>query len=103
MLLDALAQKKRLIREVASIAGLQVVESTEAREWPEEMASDAFIGLPGDFVRLVAPNTEADHVALLGNFLIGSGVLFGREAHALADGKRHFPVESLLVTGQTGS
>lgn len=100
---NPLADQKRLIREAASIAGLRVVEPTEAREWPQEIASDAFIGLAGDFVRLVAPNTEADHVALLGNFLVGSGVLFGREAHTKADGRPHYPVESLLVTGQTGS
>ena len=97
------AANKRLVREIASIAGFRVVEPVESREWPQEMASDAFIGLPGDFVRLVAPNTEADPVALLGNFLVGTGVLFGREAYAVADGRRHYPVESLLVTGQTGS
>ena len=97
------AANKRLVREMASIAGLRVVEAVESREWPQEMASDAFVGLPGDFVRLVAPNTEADPVALLGNFLVGTGVLFGREAWAVADGHRHYPVESLLVTGQTGS
>ncbi|MFZ3333965.1 MAG: hypothetical protein WA197_25265 [Candidatus Acidiferrales bacterium] len=97
------AANKRLVREIASIAGFRVVEPVESREWPQEMASDAFIGLPGDFVRLVAPNTEADPVALLGNFLVGTGVLFGREAYAFADGSKHYPVESLLVTGQTGS
>jgi hypothetical protein len=97
------AANKRLVREMASIAGFRVVEPVESREWPQEMASDAFIGLPGDFVRLVAPNTEADPVALLGNFLVGTGVLFGREAYAVADGSKHYPVESLLVTGQTGS
>lgn len=100
---DPLADQKRLIREVASIAGLKVVEPTEARAWPQEMASDALIGLAGDFVRLVEPHTEADPIALLGNFLVGTGVLFGREAYAIADGRRHYPVESLLVAGQTGS
>jgi uncharacterized protein DUF3987 len=103
MLPDPLADQKRLIREAASLAGLRVVEPTEAREWPQEMASDAFIGLAGDFVRLVEPHTEADPIALLGNFLVGTGVLFGREAYAVADGRRHYPVESLLVAGQTGS
>jgi len=100
---DPLAGQKRLIREAASIAGLSVVELTDAREWPQEMASDAFIGLAGDFVRLIEPHTEADPVALLGNFLVGTGVLFGREAYAVADGRKHYPVESLLVVGQTGS
>ena len=77
---DSLADQKRLIREVASIAGLKVVEQTVARDWPLEMASDAFIGLAGDFVRLVEPHTEADPIALLGNFLVGAGVLFGRRS-----------------------
>jgi hypothetical protein len=97
------AANKRLVREMASIAGLRIVEPTEAREWPQEMASEAYIGLAGDFVRLVEPHTEADPIALLGNFLVGTGALFGREAYAIADGRRHYPVESLLVAGQTGS
>ena len=97
------AAHKRLVREMATIAGLQVVEPTQMLEWPADMAPEAYIGLAGDFVRLIEPHTEADPVALLGNFLVGAGVLFGREAWAIADGRRHYPVESLLVTGQTGS
>jgi hypothetical protein len=67
------------------------------------MAPEAFIGLPGDFVRLVEPHTEADPIALLGNFLVASGVLFGRDAYAVADGKEHYPVEFLLTVGETGA
>jgi hypothetical protein len=100
---DPLADQKRLIRETAKLAGLHAVEQTEAREWPEEMPSEAYFGLAGDFVRLVEPHTEADPIALLGNFIVGTGVLFGREAYAVADGRKHYPVESLLVAGQTGS
>src|ERR1700756_425012 len=88
---EPLVDQKRLIREAASIAGLQVVEPTEAREWPAEVAPEAFIGLAGDFVRLVEPHTEADPVALLANFVVGTGVLFGREAYAVADGRKHYP------------
>jgi Protein of unknown function (DUF3987) len=90
-------------RPAVNPAGLRVVQTTDAREWPAPMASDAFIGIPGDFVRLVGPQTEADPAALLGNFLVFAGVLFGREAWALADGRRHFPIEFLLLAGQTGS
>jgi hypothetical protein len=89
--------------EAARIAGLRVVDPVEPCDWPREMASEAFIGLPGDFVRLVEPHTEADPAALLANFVVAGGVLFGREAYAMADGRRHFAVESLLVAGQTGS
>jgi len=96
---------KKLAAEAARIAGLKVVDvdTQAATDWPGEMAPEAFIGLAGDFVRLVEPHTEADPIALLGNFLVGTGVLFGRRAHAAADGRRHYPVESLLVAGQTGS
>ncbi len=94
---------KRLAAEAARIAGLRVVDPAEPCDWPREMAPEAFIGLPGDFVRLVEPHTEADPVALLGNFLVAAGVLFGREAWAIADGRRHYPVEFLLVAGQTGA
>ena len=98
-----LRSKTKIIREMASIAGLQVVETQESTEWPEPMAQDAFIGLAGDFVRLVEADTEADPCALLANFLVGAGVFFGREAWAMADGRRHYAIEDILVTGQTGS
>jgi Protein of unknown function (DUF3987) len=101
---DSDAANKKLVGEMASIAGLQVVEpAADVREWPREMAPEAFIGLAGDFVRLVEPHTEADPAALLGNFLVAAGVLFGRDAWALADARRHYPVESLLLVGQTSS
>jgi len=75
----------------------------EATDWPSEMGPEAFIGLAGDFVRLVEPHTEADRSALLGNFLVGVGVLFGRNAYAVADGRKHYPVEFMLTAGQTGA
>ncbi len=85
-------------------SGPQIIYDTEQpTDWPEEMAPEAFVGCAGDFVRLVAPHTEADPVALLCNFLVASGVLFGREAYAVADGRTHYPVEFLLMAGQTGS
>ena len=97
------AEAKRLAAEVANIAGLRVVPVEDESTWPEPMGPEAFVGLAGDFVRAVEPHTESDRAALLGNFLVGSGVLIGREAWAFADGQRHYAVESLLVTGSTGS
>ncbi len=94
---------KKLATEAARIAGLRVVDPAEPCDWPREMASEAYIGLPGDFVRLVEPHTEADPAALLTNFVVAGGVLFGREAYAVADGRRHYPVEFLLAVGQTGA
>jgi hypothetical protein len=103
MPLDPTADAKRLATEIANIAGLRVVGVGDESAWPEPMAPEAYIGLAGDFVRLVEPHTESDPAALLGNFLIGAGVLFGREAWALADGQKHYPVESILTIGLTGS
>ena len=71
--------------------------------WPSPVASEAFIGVAGDWVRLIDPVTEADPAALLANFLVGVGVFFGREAWMVADGKNHYPVEFALTTGATGS
>jgi len=98
-----LADQKRLIAEMATYTGLQVVEPKEIRDWPAPMGPEAFIGLAGDFVRLVEPHTEADPVALLGTFLVAAGYLFGRESYAEADGTRHYPVEFLLQVGDTGA
>ena len=103
MSIDPNIAAKKLVTEAARIAGLQVVDVAEPSDWPREMAREAFIGLAGDFVRLVEPHTEADPVALLTNFMVGGGVLFGREAYAIADGRTHYPVEFLLVAGQTGA
>jgi Protein of unknown function (DUF3987) len=94
---------KKIATEAARIAGLRVVDPSVATDWPQAMAPEAFIGLAGDFVRLVEPHTEADPAALLTNFMVAAGVLFGREAWAIADGRRHYPVEFLLLAGQTGA
>lgn len=70
--------------------------------YPTKMGADAFQGVAGDFVRLVKPQTEADPVALLGNFLVAAGPLFSRNAFVVADGKRHHAVEYLLMAGDSG-
>ena len=63
--------------------------------YPTKMGADAFQGVAGDFVRLVKPQTEADPVALLGNFIMAAGLLFSRNAFVVADGERHHAVEYL--------
>jgi len=60
-------------------------------EWPEPFASQALHGLPGDFVRLVEPHTEADPAALLFSFLAAAGAALGREAYYEVSGVRHAP------------
>ena len=74
-----------------------------APTWVEPMREDAFYGLAGEFVRRVEPETEADRHALLANFLVMAGVQFGRNAFAVADGKRHYPNEFVLLVGESGA
>ncbi len=71
-------------------------------DWIAPIRPEALYGIAGDFVHLIAPQTEASDVALLTNFLIIAGVLFGREAYVLADGARHYPAEFLIHIGDTG-
>src|SRR5580704_1060318 len=94
--------QEKLKNEIDRIK-LQIVEAAKPSDWPSPMGPAAFIGLAGDYVRLIEPHTEADPAALLANFLVFSGVLFGREAWAEADGKKHYPVEFVLTAGGTGS
>lgn len=69
--------------------------------FPEPRA-EAFYGLAADFANRVAPQSEVMPFTLLANFLIAAGVLFGRNAYALVEEKRHYPVEYLLMIGETG-
>jgi hypothetical protein len=70
-------------------------------DWPQPMAQEAFYGVAGDYVRLLAPESESDDVALLGGFLVAAGVLFGRNAWARVEDTVHYPVEALLLCGPT--
>lgn len=79
-----------------------VMETAMAEEWIAAPNADAYYGLAGDFVRLTEPETESSQVALLGNFLVIAGTLFGRVAHCYADGRTHFPAEFLTLVGDTG-
>ncbi|MFZ2664133.1 MAG: bifunctional DNA primase/polymerase [Patescibacteria group bacterium] len=49
--------------------------------WPSPIAEEAFIGLAGDFVKTVGPQTEADSSALLFNFLCAFGSVIGPKPH----------------------
>jgi len=58
-------------------------------EWPTPPAPEAFDGLAGDFGKLWQDHTEADHVALLIQFLTFFGHAVGREAYFAVGGDNH--------------
>ncbi len=60
-----------------------------ANTWPEPLADEAYHGLAGEFVRLIAPQTEADPVAILAQFLTAFGNCIGRSPHFMAEADRH--------------
>jgi len=64
----------------------------EARSnpWPDPLATVAYHGPAGDFVRVVEPQTEADPAALLVQLLLEMGNVVGRGPHFVAEADRHY-------------
>jgi hypothetical protein len=63
--------------------------SSSDAQYPSPLGEAAFHGLAGKFVDRVLPESEADPVALLLQFLVAFGNLIGGSAHAMAGGARH--------------
>jgi hypothetical protein len=71
-----------------------------SQTWPR-LAAEALYGLAGDFVRLIEPHTEADPVALLGQFLCSFGNMIGRGAYSVAEADRHYPNLDIVDVGES--
>ena len=69
--------------------------------WPPPPANEAFHGLPGAIVAKIAPNTEADPVAILTQLLVCCGALIGRGAYFQVEATRHHPNQFLLLIGDS--
>jgi hypothetical protein len=69
--------------------------------WPGPLGQEAYHGLAGEFVRVIAPASEADPVAILLQFLVGFGNLIGRTAHWTAEAVEHHGNEFAVVVGRT--
>jgi len=69
-------------------------------KWPE-LAPEALNGLAGDFVRIYGPNSEADPVALLDQFLIAFGNAIGRGPHFVAEADHHSVNLFACLVGET--
>ena len=73
-----------------------------AAVWPT-LSDDALIGLFGDFVRTVAPTTEADPVGLLVHALTLFGNQVGRRPQVAVGDDLHHLNENTLVIGDTST
>ncbi len=67
--------------------------------WPDPVDEAALHGLAGDFVRLIEPQSEADPVALLAQFLVAFGNVVGRGPHFRAEADRHMLVLFATLVG----
>jgi hypothetical protein len=68
--------------------------------WPA-LNDAALHGLAGKVVTRLIPNTEADQVALLLQFMVSFGNAVGRRPHFLVEGTKHFPNLFVVLAGKT--
>jgi hypothetical protein len=69
--------------------------------WPAPPDTAAYHGLPGAIVAKIAPNTEADPVAILTQLLVACGALIGRGAHFQIEATLHHPNEFAVLVGDS--
>jgi 5S rRNA maturation endonuclease (ribonuclease M5) len=72
-------------------------------QWPTPPDPAAYSGLAGEIIRTIAPESEADPVALLLQVLIAFGNILGRRAHIAVDAARHHTNEFAVLVGETSA
>jgi hypothetical protein len=72
-------------------------------KWPAALDKAAYYGLPGEIVRTIEPETEADPVALLVQLLVAFGSIIGRAAHATVGSVWHRANEYCVIVGETSA
>ena len=69
--------------------------------WPAPPEQAAYHGLAGEIVNTIAPETEADPVAILSQLLVAFGAAVGRGAFFQVEATRHCPNEFLVLIGDS--
>ena len=69
--------------------------------WPDDPPACVYSGLAGAIVQLIAPHTEADPVAILGQLLVGAGSVVGRGAWFSVEATRHHANEFVVLVGES--
>jgi len=73
----------------------------EPAGWPRPPGPDAYHGLPGQIATTLAPHTEADPVAILGQLLVAFGAAVGRGAWFSVEATRHHANEFVILVGDS--
>jgi len=68
--------------------------------WPQ-CAPEAFYGLAGEIVNTIAPHTESDPVAILGQLLVMVGNAINRAPYFPVEADRHYPNVFICLVGAT--
>ncbi|HZE06060.1 MAG TPA: hypothetical protein VE127_12595, partial [Solirubrobacteraceae bacterium] len=69
--------------------------------WPAPPAPAAYHGVFGAIIEKLAPNTEADPVAILAQLLVACGSAIGPGPHFRVEATPHPTSEFLLLVGDT--
>lgn len=69
--------------------------------WPSPPAEEVYHGLTGDFVHAIEPQSEADPMALLVQFLVAFGNVIGRKPYFQVEATRHYPNLFVVLVGPT--
>lgn len=72
-------------------------------EWVSPPDPLVYHGLAGEVVRAIEPTTEADPLALLGQFLLTFGSIVGRNPYYEIEATRHYANEFLLIVAESAS
>lgn len=95
---DEAADLTRLGEEVDSSSNSF---SSYTRQYPDPPNESAYYGLPGQIVKTIEPESEADPVALLAQTLSAFGNVVGRGPHLMAEADKHTCNLFLLLVGAT--
>jgi hypothetical protein len=91
----------------APVPAVEVVVSAPGSgspaNWPRPMSDAAYIGLAGDLVRLVSPQSEGDPHALLLSFLVSFGMMAGRNLYYLVEATHHISNEFTVIVGDSST
>jgi len=78
-----------------------VADHSKRKSEAIEIAPEAFHGVIGDWVKLIAPHTEADPVALLVDALTASGNVIGPGPYFMQGRTKHFACLYTVIVGNT--
>ena len=100
-----IAQSVARYEPAQTVQGMPHSEQAEsnqaARQWPAPLSEAAYYGLPGKFVRLAEPHTEADPAALLFQFLAAVGATIGRGPYYRVGADRHYTNLFVVLVGSS--